>query len=101
MSCFDFEDSRMINFRLAVLLGGAFLVSSLAAPVMAQSCADLWYERNLIYAQNGYCFSTPLAQRQFSDQYECWTKNPQLTKREQRRVDAIRAEERRRGCKVN
>jgi hypothetical protein len=70
------------------------------APVLAQSCADLWYERNLIYARNGYCFSTSLARRAFAE-FECWTTNPKLTRYEQDRVAAIKAEERRRGCKVN
>ena len=69
-------------------------------PTQAASCYDLWYERNLIYARNGYCFSTDLGQRVFSE-YSCWTKNPALTPSEQRRVAALKAEENRRGCKVN
>lgn len=90
----------MIKFKLTAMVGAGVLAASMTTPLLAQSCMDLWYERNLIYAQNGYCFSTPLGQRQFAD-YKCWTKNPQLTRQEQRRVDAIRAEEKRRGCKVN
>ncbi|EIC21915.1 YARHG domain-containing protein [Thiorhodovibrio frisius] len=90
----------MIKFKPALALGISILATSAAAPVMAQSCMDLWYQRNLIYAQNGYCFSTSLGKRQFAE-YKCWTKNPDLTQQEQKRVDSIRAEERRRGCKVN
>ena len=78
----------------------AALVALIPAPAAAQSCYDLWYERNHIYAINGYCFSTDLGKRTFAG-FTCWTKNPDLTRAEQARVDAIRAEEKRRGCKVN
>ena len=78
---------------VAVLMG-------LTARSEAASCWDLWYERNHIYAINGYCFSTDLGKRTFAG-FTCWTKNPDLTRAEQARVDAIRAEEKRRGCKVN
>ncbi|WPL17214.1 hypothetical protein Thiowin_02210 [Thiorhodovibrio winogradskyi] len=71
-----------------------------SAQVQAESCYDLWYERNLIYAENGYCFSTNLGQSTFSE-YSCWTKSPSLSTDEQRRVAALKAEEKRRGCKVN
>ncbi|MBO6637007.1 MAG: YARHG domain-containing protein [Roseitalea sp.] len=82
-------------------LVAAAVVGAMAAPAAAQaSCFDLWYERNLIYAENGYCFRTDLARRTFAG-YECWTRNPSLSGYEQGRVDAIRAEERRRGCNVN
>ena len=33
--------------------------------------------------------------------YECWTKKPNLSPWEQQRVAQVRAEEKRRGCKVN
>ena len=72
-----------------------------AGPAAAQvSCYDLWYERNLVFAENGYCFQTDLAQRTFAE-FECWTRNPALSTYEQRRIDEIRDEERRRGCNVN
>ncbi len=79
------------------VLGSAILFSSAA---QAQSCFDLWYERNLIYAENGYCFSTSFGRHTFAS-FECWTSNPRLTAAEQRRVAALKAEEKRRGCKVN
>ena len=66
----------------------------------AASCYDLWYERNQIYAENGFCFSTSLGKRVFAN-YSCWTRNPDLAGWEQQRVAQIRAEEKRRGCKVN
>ncbi|MEN0042096.1 MAG: YARHG domain-containing protein [Pseudomonadota bacterium] len=83
-------------------IGGVLAAGMIAipAPAFATSCVDLWYERNLIFAQAGYCFMTSLGKRTFA-QYECWTDNPQLTAADQRIVAAIKREERRRGCKVN
>lgn len=88
--------------RLQAITSGALVAGMLAipTPAFAASCADLWYERNLIFAQAGYCFKSSLGKRQFA-QYECWTDNPSLTAAERRRVAAIKREERRRGCKVN
>lgn len=80
----------------------SLLLALSSASIWAQgtSCYDLWYERNLIYAQNGYCFSSDLAKRVFAE-YPCSTKNPQLTPLEQSRVAELRAEEKRRRCNVN
>ncbi len=70
------------------------------ATAYAASCADLWYQRNVIFADNGYCFKTSLGKRTFRN-YSCWTSNPKLSRAEQRRVAAIKKQERRKGCKVN
>ena len=67
---------------------------------LADSCYDLWYERNAIYDDNGYCFRTSLGKRTF-DNGDCYTDDPDFTRAEQRRIDQIRREERRLGCKVN
>jgi hypothetical protein len=66
---------------------------------MAASCFDLWYERNQIYDDNGYCFKSDLALEYF-DNDDCWTRHPHFTKSEQRRIDDIVAEEKRRHCDV-
>ena len=87
--------------RMAAL--AALGAAALAVPVSearAASCYDLWYARNAIFADNGYCFSTSLGRRTFGNG-GCWTKNPSLSRSEQRRVAQIKAEERRRGCNVN
>jgi hypothetical protein len=81
------------------LIALAALVGSTAI-ARAESCYDLWYQRNAIYDARGFCFDTQLGQETF-DNSDCWTKTPKLTRAEQRRVDEIRAEERRRHCKVN
>ena len=88
---------RLRSMTVGAVVAG---VLSIPAPAFAASCADLWYERNLIFAQAGYCFKTSLGKRTFA-QYECWTDDPNLTAAEQRIVADITREERRRGCKVN
>ena len=70
------------------------------AAAQAQSCYDLWLERNSIYDRNGFCFKTRLGRETF-DNSDCYTNNPRLTRAEQLRVEAIRRQERRMGCRVN
>ena len=89
--------TRMIILLAAGLVSG---MTALVPAASAASCFDLWYERNAIYDNNGYCFSTDLGKRTF-DNSDCWTKTANLSQREQNRVAKIKAEERRRGCKVN
>lgn len=69
-------------------------------PALAESCYDLWYERNSIYDANGYCFKTRLGRQTF-DNSDCYTNNVQLSGQEQYRVDQIQEEEASRGCHVN
>ena len=76
------------------------LVTALPGAAMAASCFDLWYARNQIYDDNGFCFKTDLA-LQYFDNSDCWTKRPSFSKSEQRAINAIVAEEKRRHCKVN
>ena len=75
-------------------------IIAMSSTAMAASCYDLWYARNQIYADNGFCFSTSLAIRTFGND-GCYTKHPHFSKREQRKIDAIAAEEADRGCHVN
>jgi uncharacterized caspase-like protein/uncharacterized protein YraI len=60
-------------------------------------CFDLWYERNAIFDANGYCFGSEKGLANFSND-GCYTSDPQLSTGEKSRVDAIKAEEARRGC---
>lgn len=60
-------------------------------------CSQLWYERNLIFHNHGFCFQTARAQRIF-DTSQCRTSSPRLSAAEDRRVQEIRALERRNGC---
>jgi hypothetical protein len=45
--------------RVTLLCAAAILASTIGAN--AQSCGDLWYERNEIYQRAGYCFKTARA----------------------------------------
>ena len=85
------------RFYPSVLLGVLLSYSSYAS---AQSCYDLWYARNAIYKQQGYCFSTQLAKETFGNQ-GCWTKNPAFSRQEQRMINEIKAVEKARQCRVN
>lgn len=65
--------------------------------VGTDTCSQLWYERNLIYHNNGFCFQTERAQRIF-DTSQCRTSTPTLTADENRRVREIQTLERRHRC---
>ncbi|KAF0116536.1 MAG: hypothetical protein FD163_1564 [Hyphomonadaceae bacterium] len=80
---------------MSVVFSGVFL----SGPAMATSCYDLWYERNSIYNDNGYCFQTALGRRVF-DNSDCFTSHPRFTRAEQAKIDAIVRQERRQRCNV-
>lgn len=95
---------------LSVLLlaTGFFIASSLfssdqfTAPAKAQSyqymtCGELWYARNAIYAQQGYCFKTARARQTFGPR--CYAPWGRLTAWQQRQVNIIQSWERRYGCR--
>jgi hypothetical protein len=86
-------------FRLAL---AAIALLAMAGTAAAQSyrymtCDDLWYERNLIYADNGYCFKTQRAIRTFGR--ACFPPWGELSRSEQREVDLIVSWEKRKGCR--
>jgi hypothetical protein len=83
---------------IAVLATAGLVMLPSAA--MAASCYDLWYARNAIYDDNGYCFSTDLGQETF-DNSDCWTTHPHLSKKERATVAAIQAQEKAKHCHVN
>ena len=64
------------------------------------SCQSLWEVRNLIYQQNGYCFSTRRAQQALGNE-GCWiTEQSQvrLNAFERENVAEIAAVEKAKGC---
>jgi hypothetical protein len=64
------------------------------------SCQNLWYVRNRIYDENGYCFKTRRAKRRFSN-VGCSYRNEAavpLNAYERANVLAIRKVERQSGC---
>jgi hypothetical protein len=70
--------------------------NAMAQSLRSMSCSELWYERNAIYAEKGYCFETRRAIREFGP--ACFPPYGELSRREQRRVNDIREWERRKGC---
>ena len=91
---------RILAIAVAAL--GTFLLalaSSTAA--RAQTCYNLWYERNSIYKQAGYCFKTARAIRTFGNagcQYDSEYELP-LSARQRQRVARIVRLERELGCR--
>jgi YARHG domain len=70
-------------------------------PVKAQgygglSCGQLWYERNAIFAQYGYCFRTEQAINAFGR--ACFPPYGRLPPNAQSLVNEIISWERRKGC---
>ena len=84
--------------RLQIAAG--LLIMGISTAAQADTCYDLWYERNAIYDAHGFCFKTQLGQETF-DNSDCTASNVKLTPAEQKRVDQIKAEERNLNCKVN
>ena len=86
--------SLLLATACAGLLGG---IASLATPAAAQGrCGALWYERNEIYARNGYCFKTARARATFGP--GCFPPYGRLNSYETRRVRDLQAEEDDLGC---
>lgn len=61
------------------------------------SCKALWYQRNAVYAEQGYCFRTKDAIATFGER--CYPPYGQLTPEQQRYVDQVKAWEARKGCR--
>jgi len=51
---------RVMSTAVTLALAGATLAAA-GSLAYAQSCAQLWYERNSYYKQAGYCFKTARA----------------------------------------
>lgn len=96
---------KSARIRLLAVRGVLFVAAAIGAgtlPVAAQnyyamSCDDLWYARNAIYAEKGYCFKTPRAQAVFGPR--CYPPYGQLSPYEQQQVSAITQTERAKGCR--
>jgi hypothetical protein len=64
------------------------------------SCQNLWFTRNTIYAENGYCFKTERAQEVFGDR-ECWVHREsrlRLNRYERANIARVRQVEQVKGC---
>ncbi len=79
-------------FALSALTAGYALV----VPAQAQSCNDLWYRRNAIYAEAGYCFQTQRARAVFGR--GCFPPYGRLSPYQQQMVNDIQRQEDYMGC---
>jgi YARHG domain len=103
------EESKMTSLQFAKLAKRTALVavtagllaleaggSAFAANYAYMNCSQLWYARNSIYAQEGYCFQTAAGQAAFPN--SCFPPYGKLTKWEQNQVSQIKYWERQKGC---
>lgn len=70
-----------------------------AARFMGYSCEELWFMRNSIFNDRGYCFKTQRAQAVF-DNSDCVSSDPNiLNSFERHNVGVIKRVERQQGCR--
>lgn len=71
-----------------------------SVPGLAQSCQELWYQRNAVFKEAGSCFETSRAIREFGNagcRYDEEADVP-LSQRQRREVNALQRTERALGC---
>ena len=81
------------------VLAGIFLIGTAkveARSYAQMSCYELWYARNAIFAQEGYCFTSRQAINTFGRR--CYPPYGRLSRYESDEVDRIKYWERRKGC---
>ncbi|MBO9397164.1 YARHG domain-containing protein [Shimia sp. R9_2] len=61
------------------------------------SCDDLWFHRNRIFHENGYCFASERGIDTFGNE-GCFTKSPELSGRDAELMQIIKAGEKELGC---
>jgi YARHG domain len=86
-----------------ILVATGFHISAISQSVagddsyyLEQSCQQLWYERNSIYAAAGYCFKTARARRVFGK--NCFPPFGKLHIGQRSTVQNIKRAERAKGC---
>ena len=87
-----------LALALIGFVGAALGVLAAAAPARADACFDLWYARNAIYNDYGFCFKTPDGKKYF-DNSDCTANVVHLSHSDQKRVNAIIAQEKALGCR--
>ena len=73
-----------------------------AGELRGLSCQNLWYVRNSIYDDHGYCFKTQAARAEFdnSDCYEREASRLRFNRHEQTNINRIVQVEREKGCRA-
>lgn len=90
-----------IGLAAAIMLAGG-VTATTATLASAQSysqmtCSELWYARNSIFAEKGYCFKSRRAIGVFGPR--CYPPYGRLNQWERRQVNIIESWEYRKGCK--
>lgn len=67
-----------------------------AQPARGLSCAQLWHQRNAIYARAGHCFNTARGRAVFGE--GCFAPYGRLSGADSRQVQRIQRLERMNGC---
>jgi YARHG domain len=78
----------------------ATVLPAAAQNLWSLSCGDLWYQRNAIFARNGYCFKTARALRVFGNA-SCsfnYEGDVPMSQDERQLVATIRSIEAQKGC---
>ena len=91
---------RMVSTAVTIALATATLGAAISLGY-AQSCQELWYERNSYYKEAGFCFKTTAAIRAFGNagcQYDNENDVP-LSAAVRARIDQIIRAERASGCR--
>jgi hypothetical protein len=87
-------------YKVALMAAAASMLavsSASAQDAREMSCSELWYARNAIYAEAGYCFKTDRAISVFGRR--CHPPYGELRGWERRRVEEIQYWEARKGCR--
>lgn len=82
------------------ILSGVFTLLLAGQSYASELCDDLWFSRNLVFDQAGYCFGSPLGQAVF-DNSDCTTNSPSLNREAQAMVAWIKDMERLESCQVD
>jgi hypothetical protein len=82
---------------MVLLMMGLLVPSAIQArSYSGMSCYNLWYARNAIFADKGYCFEKPKSVKAFGRR--CYPPYGRLNQWEEDEVDRIKSWERRKGC---
>lgn len=92
---------RQIATRAAlaatILIATGAMEPAIAQQYSGMTCGELWYARNKIYADNGFCFKTQRARQQFGE--GCFPPYGRVSGYAKERIDTIQYWESRRGCR--
>lgn len=93
------DEIRQLFAVLIVAIGATLSspASSRAQDYEYMNCGELWYARNQIYADRGYCFKTERGRRAFGR--NCFPPYGKLSPPEEREVRRIETWEYRKGCR--